>query len=389
MEFIDFSGIVLLSSILICLAFQLIYYWIYLFKPYKYQKMREKEDGEIPSSFFPVSVIITGENEAQNLEKYLPSVLEQEYPKFEVIFVNNASTDDTEDTLKRFALKYSHFYHTYIPAGSKNLSRKKLALTVGIKAAKYDKLLFIEPDSYPLSPQWIQRMAANFSEEKKIVLGFTQLKKYPSKYIAFDYFLENIKMMSLALKSRPYTANGHNLAYSKMCFEANKGFSKINFLDLGEDNLLINQIATPKNVSVELSQNSITTFEIKEVSEWKKIKLYQTITSKFYKKFSVLFWRGEAYSRLLFYILLAFNIVYSVLISNWIIFGVSIFAYLLRLITQLIVVNKTASFLKQPKYYITLPLFDIIQPFVDGYFYLYGLSKVRKNYNWKYEKRRR
>ncbi|MCC8146532.1 MAG: glycosyltransferase, partial [Bacteroidales bacterium] len=284
MEYLNLSiaDIIPLSVLLICLIFQLVYYWVYLFKPYKYQSLQAK-DEVISSSLAPVSVIMTGRNEAQNLETYLPSILEQNYSEYEIIFVNDASTDDTEDVLKRFASRYPHLYHTYIPAGSKNLSRKKLALTVGIKAAKYDILLFTEPASCPVSSDWISQMSARFTDKKKIVLGFSFLNKYPSKYISYDYYWGNLQMTSLALMNLPYSGNGHNLAYSKLYFEEKKGFAPSNFLDAGEDDLFINQVATPTNVAVELSPNSHIAVDMAEKRLWREFKIHRTITRKFYK----------------------------------------------------------------------------------------------------------
>lgn len=387
MEFLNMTDIVLLSALLVCLILQLVYYWIYLFKPYKYQKMQEKETENEISSLPPVSIIITGRNKAYDLEAYLPSILQQNYPEYEVIFVNDASTDDTEDVLKRFAVQYNHLYHTYIPAGSKNLSRKKLALTVGIKAAHNDLLLFTEPDSYPVTSDWIIGMATRFSDKKKIVLGFTSLEKYPSKYISYDYFFSNLQMMSLALRGNPYMGNGRNLAYSKKYFEEQRGFTFSNFLDAGEDDLFINQVANKNNVAVELSPESIVAVDMADFATWKILKSHRTITKKFYKRFSVFFWRGEKLSRVLFYVLFIILAIYLALNSKWIILDSVTFLFLLRLFSQLFIINKTSILLKQPKFYFSLPFFDIIQPFVDGYFYFYGLFKARNNYNWKYEKR--
>lgn len=385
MEDLEIASIVWLVALLICWIIQLIYYWGYFIKPYKYQKLRERECTNSIHSLSPVSVIISGRNESQNLSAYLPSILEQNYPEYEVIFVNDASTDDTEDILKRFALKYPHFYHTYIPAGTKNLSRKKLALTLGIKAAKYDTLLFTEANAHPVSSEWIKLLSANITEQKEIVLGFTTVSKSPGKYISYDYFFSNLQMFSLALMKNPYMGDGNNLVYKKDLFINQRGFSNSNFLDAGEDDLFINEIANKENVAVELSADSIIEVDMAEVDSWKEFKFKRSVTKKFYKRFSIYFWRGEKISRIAFYLLFILGTVYFY--PNWIQMGGLFFLFIVRLLSQEYIFIKTLNMLNQPKSYFFLPLFDFIQPFVDLYFYLYRLFKGRENYNWKYEKR--
>jgi cellulose synthase/poly-beta-1,6-N-acetylglucosamine synthase-like glycosyltransferase len=382
----DTVDIILFSVLLSCLVIQLIYYWFYLAKPYYYQRSIEKGKTIPASSQPPVSVIICAKNEAQNLENYLTSFLEQNYPVYEVIVVNDASTDDTDEILNRFSFNHKHLYHTYIPTGSKNLSRKKLGLTLGIKAAKYDTLLFTEADCHPVGPDWISRMARHFTDKRTIVLGFSTLKKQPSRYISYDYFFSNLQMMSLALKNHPYMGNGRNLAYSKNWFQQQRGFSNSNFLDAGEDDLFINEIARKDNLSVELSPESIIQVNLDDAQTWKELKIRRLVTQQFFtKRFAVNFWRMEKVFRILFF--LSFIITVFWVISNWILLGVAVFLFLIRFFTQLYVINKTASLLKLPKFYFTLLLFDLIQPFVDEYFYLYKIFRGQKDYNWKYEKR--
>jgi glycosyltransferase involved in cell wall biosynthesis len=324
-------------------------------------------------------------NEAANLEKYLPSILEQDYPLYEVIVVDDRSSDDTDDVLKRFALQYKHFHRTYIPPESKSISRKKLALTLGIKAAHYDNLLFMEADSHPVSPDWIRLMAEHFTGKKTIVLGFSNLEGQPFQFASYDYFFSNLQMMSLALMHHPYMGSGKNMGYSKSEFFQRKGFAVFSFLDAGDDDLFINEIAGKENVAVELSPDSVTQVDMDAFWIWKDLKVRRMITRPFYKKFSVIFWDMEKVSRILFYMLFIWTVIWF--FPNWILLGVLLFTFLIRLFTQLFVINKTASMLKLPNFCFTLPFFDFIQPFMDGYFYLYKIFVGKKKKYWKYGKR--
>ncbi|MDR0412176.1 MAG: glycosyltransferase [Dysgonamonadaceae bacterium] len=381
----DTKGIVLLSLLFVFLIIQLVYYWFYLAKPYYLRKAIEKGKIVQPSSQPPVSVIICASNEYQNLEVFLPVILEQNYPLYEVIFVDDNSVDGTAELLSRLAFRYKHLYHTYIPEGSKNLSRRKLGLTLGIKAAKYDTLLFTGADCHPDGPDWISCMARHFTEKNSIVLGFSSFEKYPSRYTAYDYFFSNLQMVALALKGRPYTGNGRNLSYDKNWFVQQKGFSNSNFLDFGEDDLFINKIARKDNLAVELTPQSVIHVKMADYATWKDLKTGRMITRKYFKPFSVNFWGMEKISRILFFALLLLNILWFT--PNGMLLGTAFFLFSVRLFTQLFVINKVAGLLKLPKFYFTLVLFDFIQPFVDEYFYLYSTFRRRKDYNWKYERR--
>ncbi len=50
------------------------------------------------------------------------------------------------DFLKRTAAENPHLYYTYIPESSRYMSRKKLQITLGVKAAKYEWIILTEPN---------------------------------------------------------------------------------------------------------------------------------------------------------------------------------------------------------------------------------------------------
>ena len=380
---LDIVSLILVSVLAFFLTVQLVYYWIFLAKPYYYQKKVKKGIISQSNSQPPVSIIICAKNEAQNLQKVLPSILEQDYPEYEVVVVNDNSTDDSEDVLKRLKAQYSHLYHTYIPQGTKNLSRKKLGITLGVKATKYDALLFTEIDSRPISKKWVANMARHFSEKKTIVLGFCAFGKqkgFLPKFASFDYFFSNLQMMSMALFKQPYGANGRNLAYLKKHFDSQKGYSKHRFLQIGEDDLFVNEVATKRNIAIELSPESIIKTRRDGLSEWKDFKINKAITKRFYKRAPVLLWRLELVSRLFF----AASFIACFIYGFWnIILPVSaLLAFIIRFFSQMFVINKTAGYLKLEKFYFTIPLFDLMQPFVNTYFYMYRLFKGKKNYTW-------
>lgn len=175
METFTFNTVelILLSVAGILFIIQLIYYFGLYNRIHVHNKAVGKEEVHFIRELPPLSVILRARNEAENLRKILPAILEQDYPQFEVIVINDASTDDTEDILGVMEEKYPHLYHSFTPESARYISHKKLALTLGIKASKHDWLVFTETNCMPASNQWLKLMARNFTPQTQIVLGLS------------------------------------------------------------------------------------------------------------------------------------------------------------------------------------------------------------------------
>lgn len=191
----------------------------------------------------PISVIICAREESENLRRNLGAVLEQDYPLFEVIVINDGNTDESEDYLTILEEKYPHLYHSFVPDSSRYISRKKLAVTLGIKASKYEWLVFTNANCMPQSNQWLRLMARNFTSRTQVVLGYSGYERgkgWLHKRVAFDNLFTSMRYLGFALAGSPYMGIGRNLAYRKELFYQQKGFSAHLNLQRGDDDLFIN-----------------------------------------------------------------------------------------------------------------------------------------------------
>jgi len=380
---LDFCSIIILSVAGFFLLIQVYYILGYYAKPLRYQKKKIKENNFPSNAKPPVSIVICSQNESENLKRFLPSILEQDYPLYEVIVVNDGSTDESAEVLGGLENQYKHLYRTYIPEGAKYLSRKKLAMTVGIKAAKYDYLLFTEPTCEPLGNDWLSSMSRNFSENKTVVLGFSPLSKskgLKTKFAAYDNLINGLQYLSFALKGHPYRGVGRNMGYKKSHFFEQKGHAKFMHLHAGEDDLFINQIATAGNTAVEISKNSLTTMHPDDFGMWKELRLCQSTTQRFYKRGPVAFWRFESYSRILFWLSLICMFIYGW--SHLVLPIAAVILFLIRFFTQMLVINKVGKILHVERFYSTLLLFDFFQPIFDLYITICRLTRGKKDYIW-------
>lgn len=332
-----------------------------------------EKDDDVKVVLAPkVSVIIASENEGDELKKNLPFVLEQDYADFEVIVVNNGSTDESDYILNSLKLGNPHLYYTYLPYSEddESFNRRKLALTIGAKAAKGDILLFTEPYSKPISKNWISSIVENFSEEKEIVLGysfFTRTKKQFNRLARLDNHFFSMQYLSMAIKKRGYIGTYRNLAFKKHLFFDNKGFASCLNIENGED-VFINQIITKKNTAVSLSQDSFIETSLENFSLWKEIKKSYSIAKNYFKGGAIALFSFEIFSRYLFYIGLIALIAYSVIFAQWVVLGIAVFLFLIRLIIQLVVINKSAKYFNSGKFYFSLPILDIFLPIYNTRF---------------------
>jgi poly-beta-1,6-N-acetyl-D-glucosamine synthase len=208
----------------------------------------------------PVSVVICARNEAENLKNNLPKILEQDYPDFEVVVVDDASTDDTPAVLENFAKTNSHL--RVLRIHEKKLLGKKGALAKGIEATKNDWLLLTDADCCPLSKNWVKGMVSptNISKNIQIVLGYAPYEScdnsFLNKFVRFETLVTATQYLGFALAGIPYMAVGRNVLYHKNLYIEANGFESHADLASGDDDLFVNQVITKKNFSTFLNEQA-------------------------------------------------------------------------------------------------------------------------------------
>jgi len=382
----SFSLFELIVFGLLCLAFiyQLYFYIRYMNGVLRLRSNIKKNKISYLTEQPPISVIICSKDEAANLRQFLPFILKQEYPDFEVIVINDGSTDETRMLLENLSQEYPNLRSTFVPVGANNLSTKKLGLTLGIKAAKNELLLFTDADCMPEDNTWIARMARNFTPETEFVLGYGayfQKKGFLNRLITFDTLFIGLQYMGMAITGKPYMGVGRNLAYRKETFFVHKGFASTLHLISGDDDLLVNKSSNSTNTRVEIAPDSITWSEPnKTFKDWFYQKERHLSVSSYYSALSKFRLILEPLSRGLFY--LAF--ILSLVFGNFITLAATGVLFLTRYIIQLVILNRSAKYFGDRKYILALPVLDIFLPLVNLYIFTFGRigSKGKKIY-WK------
>jgi len=366
----------LLLILLFLFIIQMIYYFIFK----KFIKNAKKILSKKIEKYEPVSVIICARNEAENLKNNLPYILEQNYSNYEVIVVNDCSHDNTEEVLVNLQKKYKHLRYTNIYEDKKFTHSKKLAIIVGIKAARNDILLFTDADCRPESKDWVKYMQSNFDKNVHIVLGYGgyfEEKGLLNKYIRYDTMIIALQYFSYYLIGLPYMGVGRNMAYRKSFFFNSKGFSNHYHLISGDDDLFVNENATKNNTAIEYHLKSHTrSVPESTLKQWIRKKCRHYITSKLYKLKHKFVLSVDYISKLLFYILFVY-----LLVTNFAI-EVVISIFVLKFLLNLILMKKVMRILNEKHFWLLTPLFEIFSLILN--ILVFFQSRIRyKNISWK------
>lgn len=330
-----------------------IFFYIHFFSKLAFHKTSAK----VSSQEYPVSVIVCARDEAENLARNLPGILVQDYKtSHEIIVVNDNSTDESKYLLEEFQKTFKNLNIVPLTQEALMIPGKKFPLSVGIKSAKYETLLLTDADCMPASENWIKKMQDGFRPGIDIVLGYGAYKKYPgilNKLIRFETFHSALQYLSFALAGIPYMGVGRNLSYKKELFFRNKGFSSINHIPSGDDDLFINKVATETNTTIVIDIDAHTLSEPETTwSSWMRQKGRHYTTARYYKpKHKLLLGIYSAMQSLLIPM-----VILTALLFNW---QFALGIYLFRLIVIGVIWKKAMAQLNENDLWPYFIFFDI------------------------------
>ena len=365
----EWEWVVLLLSV-IALFCQLYYYFRYLWL--RKDKSHLPSEGGLPK----VSVVVCAHNEAENLQNYLQILLSQDYPDYEVIVVDDESEDSTLILLEQYAREYPNFYHTFVPKGARVISSKKLALTIGIKAAHYDYILLTDADCRPESRNWIREMMMGYdSDSTEMVLGFSpyfEMDTLLSGLISYDTLFIGLQYMGMARAGHPYMGVGRNLSYRRSTFFNNHGFQGLLDVRAGDDDLFVDKVISnyrkhnrrKSNVNVVCNPDALTWSAPKPTwKQWMQQKQRHLSVSNKYTLTNKIRLTFEPFTRGMIYVLLLVTLLYG---SHMLVAAV-IALWFIRLLMMLLVMNRAAYKLKLSRLGLEIILYDVLLPVITLY----------------------
>lgn len=121
-----------------------------------------------------LSVIIPTRNRSSLLEKAIQSLIIQTYPQdnFEIIIIDNGSTDVTKDVVELYKAKMPHLFYAYEPSPGLHVGRH-----AGLKIARGDILVYAD-DDIEAFPTWLEGIAESFEDPSVALVGGNNLPRY-------------------------------------------------------------------------------------------------------------------------------------------------------------------------------------------------------------------
>ncbi len=352
-------------------------YWIFVFG--RLALYKDEHDATASDTEEPVSVIICAKNEEANLEKNLDRILTQQYRFFEVIVVNDNSTDRTAEVLAKYQDKYPILRVVNLKEKPKGIVGKKYALKHGIKAAKHDLLLMTDADCQPVSNNWIQLMQAKIRKPKLIGLAFSpylQEAGFLNLFIRFETVYTALQYFSFNLIGLPYMGVGRNLIYRKSLYKDGSGFETHMHIASGDDDLFVNSVADRRNVTMILEKDSFTKSEAKKnLKNFIRQKSRHLSTGTSYKSVHKVLLGMLAFSHLIHYVLCILLILIhssTVFVFGWVAIRMGV---ILLVYASVLRKFQESSLLKW------IPILDFL--FIGYYLFFAPTLFISKTNKWK------
>jgi len=364
--YVVFLGLILLS---------LVFYWG-VFSRLSFFRVSPLPAGD---NLPPLSVVICARNEYQNLKDFLPLILTQDYPDFEVVVVNDASDDDTNYLLRDLRNQYPRLSIVHFEKNLNFFSGKKFPLSIGIKEARHDLLILTDADCRPQSSQWLRLIAGSYGPQTEIVLGYSGYK--PCKGLLgllqrYETFQTALMYLSLALAGMPYMGVGRNLSYRKSLFYKKNGFISHYQVPSGDDDLFVNQAATRTNTRVCLHPDAFTwSLPKRSFMEWVAQKRRHYRTGIFYKGWHKLVLGAFSIGTGLYYALFALLLLLG--FPWYLVIGMFFF----RLVNQIVVFHYAIRRLKAGKLLLISPLLEPLHLLLTAF--LAATNKFIRQTRWK------
>lgn len=364
----------ILYFFIVIVAVQISYY-LGVFGKFAFAKAQKTTPKNIP-----ISVVVCAKNEEENVANFIPLLAEQDYPDFEIVLIDDASSDDTLAIFEDFEKQYPNIRLVKVQNNEAFWGNKKYALTLGIKATRKEHLLFIDADCYPTSKNWITAMSSQFTMKKTIVLGYGKYEKiansFLNKLIRFETLLTAIQYFSWAKIGHPYMGVGRNLAYKKEEFFNVNGFIEHIQIRSGDDDLFVNQAANSQNTTIAYTPESFTCSKPKTTfKDWFIQKRRHVTTANYYKPYDKLQLGAFYCSQLLFILLSVLLLAFQ---YQWILV-LSLIA--LRYLVAWIIVGFSATKLKENDLKLWFPAVEIVLIFTQINIFITNIFS--KPVHWK------
>jgi cellulose synthase/poly-beta-1,6-N-acetylglucosamine synthase-like glycosyltransferase len=275
---------IIISAVLLLLAIVSTLMDPFFRVPINKEANNNSHDDERGKDGLPLSVIVMVNDDIDILERNLPTLLNQEYePGFQIIIVADKGNSQADDMIKRFG-NNPHLTSTFIPNTFRYISREKLGITLGIKAARNEWCILMDGNSYPVSRHWLSHIGRQCSDEKNLIIGYSNYENGAKAYQRFYRLQHFAYLWRECMKGTPYSANGSNLAFRKSEFIKMDGFRGNLHIIRGEFDFIVNKFARKNSAVAVVSEESSLMETIPSDKQWHRRRIFHIHSCRYMQR---------------------------------------------------------------------------------------------------------
>lgn len=278
------------------------------------------------------SVVIVAGDDAEALESLLGKLFQQTWSgDVEFVVVNDGKNDDIKDVVTRIKhLQHrSNLFITFTPPGLRNISHRKLAMTLGIKAAKYPLIVLLNEQSRIYSNEWLSRMVAPFADSRiEVVIGSALPavkfdKGFGARYRSFTHGHDATVWLSSAIGGKPWRAHRANMAFRRQLFFDSGGFnSALNLCD-GDDDIFISKVCRKGNSATVCAAQAAVRYSMPDSKmEFHSGRSRRMFTSRNLGRGAARFWGFSSIAAWAMTLCSLGTIALGAWLHDWVIFGI-------------------------------------------------------------------
>ena len=290
-----------------------------------------------------VTILLISGGDHQALDEHLPLYLTQDYPPgYEVVVVAEKADLETENVLKRYSSS-PLLYHTFVPETSRYMSKNKLAITLGVKAAKNEWVILTDPRCKPADNHWLSSLGQHFGKSNHLVLGYSNYTTEAKAFHRFEQLHTALYLLRDAQGGTAYRTNCLHVSFRKSEFLERQGFLEYLKYSIGEYDFLVNKYGRDGGTVVATSPSTWLWENPIHSKTWQNRQVYHHEVGKHLEGGA-----GVRFTRLLDQWLMHLNYlaeigigVWAGITMRWVLLGVAVAALLITVTLRTLNGKKT------------------------------------------------
>ncbi|RZJ82096.1 MAG: glycosyltransferase [Flavobacterium sp.] len=330
-----------------------------------------------------VSIIVAARNEQELIGKTIDDILAQNFDQslLEVIIIDDHSTDNTSEIVRSYADRGVKLIVLNEPNALNSYKKKAIQTAIGQATGK---LIVTTDADCRMGTNWLRTIVAYYE-----AYGFKMISS-PVAYFEEKSLFEQMQTLEFSYliglgastigNNNPSTCNGANLAYERDAFFEVGGFTGIDDLASGDDELLLHKMAALYDKKIGFLKNEdaiVYTHAKPSLGEFIQQRKRWASKSTRYKDKSVIILGVSIW---LFNISILLNAILAIVFPSSDSLHFLAFQLIFKMGMEITFLKSITSFFKRKQLLVLLPIISLLHIIYIVYI---GIAGNSGKYNWK------